>query len=141
MSRRTLTIITCLAVGVGAGGCGSDGPSNTGNRPPVTDYIGVMLDGKTTTISRSEIGGGPVTFKITNQSRQPISSVRVRSSYGAQGCVDAEARAKDIPAGGTGTLQATLIEGSCEVVADGSTAATLLVGAERPSAQNKLLLP
>jgi hypothetical protein len=138
---RTLTTTACLVIAATGVGCGSSGPSNTGNRPPVTDYIGVLLDGKTTTISRNEIGGGPVTFKITNQSRLPISSVIVRSRYGAQGCVDTEARAKDIPAGGTGTLKATLIEGSCEVVADRSTAATLLVGPERPSAQNKLLLP
>ena len=58
-----------------------------------------------------------------------------------EGCVENEAIARKIPAGGTGTIKAILIEGGCEVVADGYPATSLTVGPERPSAENKLLLP
>lgn len=141
MTRRTISLTAMLALAAVLAGCGSDGPVDKGKRPPMLDYIGVMLDGKTTTISRREIGGGPVLFQITNQSKQPIRSVAVKSRYDMPGCIEGGTKAKDIPPGGTGGLQVTLVEGSCEIVADGIASAPLLVGPERPSAQNTLLLP
>lgn len=138
---RLSCVATASALALTAAGCGSDSGSNSGDRPPVTDYVGVMLDGKAARISPASIGGGPITLKITNQGRSSVSSVRLRPRYGLQGCVANEAAARDIPAGGTGSLNAILIEGSCELVSSDGATATLEVTAKRRSAQNVLLLP
>jgi len=126
-------------VALAATGCGDSRNANTGFRPPVTKIAGLLLDGKATHISPTEIGAGPITIKIANKTGAPVLKVSVRSVDG--GCVADQADAGPIPAGGTGTISATLVQGTCEIVADSMKASRLLVGPERESAQNKLLLP
>ena len=145
MSARGARIgaIGCVcAAGLAASGCGGgDNNSNNGFRPPVTRVIGMIADGKNTKISPAAIGAGPITLKITNNSDGPIARVSLRPADGSGGCVSAEATAGPIPSRGTGTLQATLTDGSCEVIADSMRTSTLEVSGQRPSAQNVLLLP
>ncbi|MEI7559176.1 MAG: hypothetical protein WCJ63_01160 [Actinomycetes bacterium] len=124
-----------------AAGCGGATDSNNGFRPPVTRVIGLSVDPKTAVMSPTTIGAGPAELKIANKTRVPLIRVSLHSYAGAGGCVSAEAVAGPIPAGGTGTLKATLVEGTCEIIADGRTTSHLEVTAERPSAQNDLLLP
>lgn len=120
-------------------GCGGSKNDDKGFRPPVTRIAGIVLDGRATHISPSEIGAGPITIKIANKTGAPVTQVSLRSFDG--GCVSDQADSGRIPAGGTGTISATLVPGTCEVVADSMAASKLLVGPERESAQNKLLLP
>ena len=140
MLKRIVPLLLCTAALAAVVGCGSSGEKDSANRPPVTAYVGVLLDGKATHLSPQLIGGGPVTLKITNQSKLQVQRVTLRPRYIGEGCVENEAIARQIPAGGTGTIKAILIEGGCEVVADGYPATSLTVGPERPIAENKLLL-
>lgn len=133
------TVGSVAIVAAVSAGCGEDKNNNKGFRPPVTKIAGIVLDGKATHISPTEIGAGPITIKIANKTGAPVTQVSLRSFDG--GCVSDQADSGRIPAGGTGTISATLVPGTCEVVADSMAASTLLVGPERESAQNKLLLP
>lgn len=140
--KRTALGLTIAAFAVGAAGltgCGGDRNYNKGFRPPVTKVAGLLLDGKATRLSPTEIGAGPITIKITNRSGEKVRRVSLRSIDG--GCVSDQVDAGPIPDAGTGTISATLTEGNCEIVADSMSASTLRVGPERESAQNKLLLP
>lgn len=130
----TLALATAATLG-----CGTDRDTNKGFRPPVTKIAGLVLDGKATHISPTEIGAGPITIKVANKTGAPVEQVSIRSFDG--GCVSDQADSGRIPAGGTGTISATLIPGTCEIVADAMASSKLLVGPERESAQNKLLLP
>ena len=134
-----VSLVTVLAA-AGAGCGDSDRGYNKGFRPPVTRNISVVIEKDQTKIAPREIGGGPATIKITNQSGQPVANVRLRS-LGGSGCLSDEAASGPIPASGTGTVTATLVEGVCELVVNGAGQAKLAVIGERPSAQNKLLLP
>jgi hypothetical protein len=138
---RSLAAIAITAASLVAVGCGEARDTDKGFRPPVNRVIGVLLDGKATQLSPSSIGGGPVTLKIANKSLLPVRIVRLRSAFGSEGCVSAQAAAGPIPPGGTGTLQATLVQGTCEVSADGLKTATITVTGDRRSSQNNLLLP
>lgn len=136
---RLATAGALVVAGAATVGCGTSNNTNTGFRPPVTKIAGLVLDGKATHISPTEIGAGPITIKIANKTGAPVLQVSLRSFDG--GCVTDQADSGRIPAGGTGTISATLVPGTCEIVADSMATSKLLVGAERESAQNKLLLP
>ena len=137
--KRLSSALVVATVAAFSVGCGDSRDSNKGFRPPVTRIAGLVLDGKATHISPSEIGAGPITIKIANKTGQPVEQVSLRSFDG--GCVSDQADSGRIPAGGSGTITATLVPGTCEIVADSMATSKLLVGPERESAQNKLLLP
>lgn len=139
--RKAALPTALLAVGIAAAGCGSERNTNDGFRPPVTRVIGVLITGQYTSASPIEIGGGPVTFKIGNQTDTEIVNVRIRPAKGSTGCVKAESASGPIPAKGSGTVSATLTDGTCELAADGVGTKQLIVKGERPSGQNVLLLP
>ena len=101
----------------------------------------MLITGKYTSASPIEIGGGPVTFKIGNQTDNEIANVRIRPAKGSKGCVAAESASGPIPAKGSGTVSATLADGACELTADGLGTKQLIVRGQRPSGQNVLLLP
>lgn len=123
-------------------GCGDgDRNYNKGFRPPLTLVVGLTLEPGKARLSPREIGGGPVAIKISNQTGGEVADVRLRPLYGETGCVSAEAGSGPIPSDGSGTVNATLVEGTCEIVADGVGTARLVVTGERPSAQDRLLLP
>ena len=150
MSGRSVTRFSRISglaasaafLSVTAAGCGTEDRNyDTGSRPPVTKNISVILRNGHAEISPRSIGGGPATVTIANQSGGPVANVRLRSMFGDGGCLSNEAVSGPIPASGTGKVTATLVEGACELVADGVGQARLLVIGERRSAQNKLLLP
>ena len=135
--------LTAVLVGASVSVLGCGGPRNDdkGFRPPNTAVIGVILHGPKSAASPAELGGGPVTLKITNQSGRDVANVSLHTAPGATGCVDAEAVSGHIPKGGTGTVTATLVDGTCELVAEGVGVKHIIVTGERPSGQNTLLLP
>lgn len=134
-----IAAVACLPLAA----CGEDEPRNynKGFRPPVTLTVGLTLEPGKARISPSRIGGGPAAIKISNQTGAEVLDVRLRPVPGKGGCVRAEAGSGPIPPAGSGTLNATLIDGTCEVVVDGIGSTTFRVVGQRPSAQNTLLLP
>lgn len=142
VGRSGAIALTCIgAVAATTTGCGDARNTDQGFRPPITHIVALLLDGKTARISPASVGGGPITLKITNHGNFVVRKVSLRSRDGLPGCVTSEAVAGPILVGGTGTLTATLAEGTCEVLADKLASEQLTVTAERASAQNDLLLP
>ena len=139
--RRAAVAAVLVGASLSALGCGDTRNDDKGFRPPNTVVIGVILHGPKSATSPAELGGGPVTFKITNQSGKDVANVRLHTAPGAAGCVSAEAVSGHIPNGGTGTVSATLVDGTCELVAEGVGVKHIIVTGERPSGQNTLLLP
>ena len=124
-----------LAVGLGA--CGSNDFAND-PRPPVPIEISANVTADHVLVSPNKVGGGLATFTITNQGDAPVRFTLV-------GPAPQDNQASDeIPPGGVGNLKASLREGDYEVTAGGRAnvrPAKLVVGPERKSSQNDLLLP
>lgn len=139
--RRAAAAAALLALGGTLSACGEKRNTDKGFRPADTKVIGVVISGSYTSSTPFEIGGGPVTLKITNQTDKEIANVRLRPADKMPGCVDEESQSGRIPVNGTGTVTATLVDGTCELATDGLGTTTITVTGERPSGQNTLLLP
>jgi hypothetical protein len=133
--RMLATLATCALAAV-ATGCGSDDEARSEERPPVPINISINLDERRVTASPDKFGAGPVTLLVANQSGASqtltIDGPRLRRSVGPINPQD------------TATVRLQLGSGEFTVSAaesSGLREATLLVGPERPSAQNELLLP
>jgi hypothetical protein len=135
---RTAVVVAAMALCLA--GCGGGKDFANKPRPPVTlDLTGVITKEKVT-ISPHRVGAGPVVITVSNQSGQPrtltIEGNGTQDSVGPIEALD------------TGKLQKTLKPGRYTVKA-GSEAATrklirpavLVIGKERPSASDKVLLP
>jgi hypothetical protein len=135
---RTAVVVAAMAIALA--GCGGGKDFANKPRPPVTlDLTGVITKEKVT-ISPRHVGAGPVVITVSNQSGQArtltIEGNGTQDSVGPIESLD------------TGKLQKTLKPGRYTVKA-GSEAATkklirpavLVIGKERPSASDKVLLP
>ena len=138
---RAATATALLALTGAATACGVQRNTDSGFRPPDTRVIGVIISGKYSASTPFEIGGGPVTLKITNQTDNEIANVKLHPAKDMPGCVDGESQSGRIPANGTGTVTATLVDGTCELEADALGTTQIVVSGERRSGQNTLLLP
>jgi len=114
-------------------GCGSEDHPND-PRPPAPVELSAKIDDKRVVIAPSRIGAGLAVITISNQSSE---NVQLEFSGPSNG------ETSEIAAGGVGTIQLQLKEGgyTIEPSAPAIQSAELDVGAERPSAQNDLLLP
>jgi hypothetical protein len=122
-----------LVTAVFVAGCGAEEFPND-PRPPATVELSGKVDNRKVTVVPSRIGAGLATFTISNQSADDV-----QLDFNGPN----RAQTSDIPAGGIGQVQFELQTGQYSVEADVPTIspATMRVGAERPSAQNDLLLP
>jgi hypothetical protein len=122
-----------LVAAIVAAGCGSEDFPND-PRPPAPVELSAKVDNRKVTVVPDRIGAGLATFTISNQSRDAVEL----AFDGPNG-----ARTDEIPAGGVGALQFELETGDYDIEANVPTisAGEMTVGPERPSAQNKLLLP
>jgi hypothetical protein len=144
--RGKATLGTLLA-GAGAvvlvAGCGDDDTdTGSGKRPPVPIIITASISTEHVSVSPRRFGAGPITLIVSNQT-------------GASQRVTLES--DDIPGAGPGVrqqtapinprdsakLEADVQPGRYRVAVEGGgiDAATVSVGARRPSAQNEVLLP
>jgi len=128
--------LTCAAMALIGAGCGSDDEARSEQRPPVPVNISVQVGAERITASPDEVGAGPVTLLVANQSGAAqtltVDGPRLSRSVGP------------IPPDDTATLKITVQQGDYTVSAEesaGLDSVTLTVGAARPSAQNELLLP
>jgi len=131
----------CAAV-FALGGCGDDDFENE-PRPPVPKQLTGVITDERVTISPDELGAGPVVITVSNQTDashtitlESASGGNIREQVGPINPLD------------TATLQRTLDPGRYRVSAGSERAvpreiepATLMIGEERPSGSDELLLP
>lgn len=136
--RRTAGV--GLAVALALAGCGGGKDFENNPRPPVTLELTGVITQDEVTISPNKVGAGPVVITVSNQSGA-ARTLRLDGN-GIQetvGPIDPLATAK---------LQKTLEPGRYKVTAGSEKAtakpiqaATLVIGKERASASDKVLLP
>jgi hypothetical protein len=114
-------------------GCGSQDHAND-PRPPAPVELSARVDNGKVTFAPSKTGAGLAVITVSNQSSDAVQLDFTGPSKGST---------SEIAAGGVGTVQLQLKEGDYTVAPSVSSIddGTLTVGAERPSAQNDLLLP
>ena len=142
--RQTLRMqrvaVASAAGAIALVGCGGGSDFKNDPRPPVPLQLTGVITKQKVTISPNKVGAGPVVIKVSNQSGQSrtitIEGNGVQESVGPINPLD------------VGTLQKTLKEGRYTVKAGSETAtnrairpATLVIGKERKSASDKVLLP
>jgi hypothetical protein len=114
-------------------GCGAEDHPND-PRPPAPVELSAKVDDKRVVLAPTRTGAGLAVVTISNQSSE---NVQLEFSGPSRG------ETSEIAAGGVGTVQLQLKEGDYTVDPSSPSiqSGTLTVGAERPSAQNDLLLP
>jgi hypothetical protein len=134
------------ALALTAVGCGSEGRENE-LRPPTPIEISARVDGKGVAIEPSAFGAGLATFTISNQSGEEVELTlqEVLSTTSPED--EPPSSTLSLPSvapGSVGAGKLELTEGEYEVTAGPSSdakPAVVVVGPERPSAQDELLLP
>jgi hypothetical protein len=123
-------------------GCGGD-EGDYANKPRPASPINVTaaISEKEISISPKEFGAGPVVIIVSNQSgAEQRLTLQTEELGGKQPGL--KQSTDPIAPRGTGTLKADVREGTYALSAsDGPKAATLEVGPERKSAQDRLLEP
>ena len=114
-------------------GCGAEDHPNDPRPPSPVELSALINDGKVT-LAPSKTGAGLAVITVSNQSSDDVQLDFSGPSNGST---------SEIAAGGVGTVQLQLKEGDYTVEPSVSSISSgkLEVGAERPSAQNDLLLP
>jgi hypothetical protein len=140
MRRRTAQVVPCLAfAAVMVAGCGSGSDYKNEPRPPAPIVVTASISKNAVSVSPKKFGAGPVTLIVTNQTGAS-QQLTVEINNGQAGF---KGRTGPINPRDTGQLKGDLGRGSYTVHVDGNSirAARLVVGRERPSAQNELLQP
>jgi hypothetical protein len=114
-------------------GCGAEDHPND-PRPPAPEELSGKVDNHRVVVVPSSLDAGLVTITFSNQSADDVQ-------IAFDGPTTAET--DEIPAGGTGSVQFEAKTGEYAVEASVPTIrpSVMKIGAERPSAQNDLLLP
>ena len=144
MTRRIRAgaALACAA-GMALGACGEDDFENE-PRPARLIEVTAVINSEKVDVSPEEFGAGLVHFTISNQSDAPTTMKIAPDRLLAGAPTQAEEETTEIPAGGVGTLEVAMNEGEYDVTAgadEGLKADRLVVGPERKSSQNDLLLP
>jgi len=136
MRRRTYPVALALAaITVTAVGCGSEDHPNE-PRPPSPIEVTARVDDDVVEVSPGEFGAGLVVFTISNQSD-------ASAALTLDGPVAATSQTLE-PGAVSDDFKVELQEGTYEVSGGPESQAKpqeLVVGPERPSAQDELLLP
>jgi hypothetical protein len=134
--RAKYLVGTGVAVlGIAAVGCGSEDHPNE-PRPPSPIEITARVDEDAVDVSPDEFGAGLATFTISNQSDSVVELT-------IDGPVAATSQPIE-PNGVSDDFKVDMREGEYEVTAGAESQAKpteLVIGPERPSAQDELLLP
>lgn len=134
------TVVAGVSVVIALAGCGGGNDFANKPRPPETlDLTGVITN-KQVTISPGKVGAGPVVITVSNQ-----SGARRTLTLDGNGIQESVGPIEPLA---TAKLQKTLTPGRYTVKAGSEAAtateikaATLVIGKERQSASDKVLLP
>jgi hypothetical protein len=132
--RRSLVVAAALAAALALAGCGEEDFENN-PRPPAPIALSALINDRAVVVSPSNVGAGLATITVSNQSADPATLTLSGPN---------DIASDEILPGNTATVKGELREGEYDVSAGENTAAggeTLVVGPERPSSQNELLLP
>lgn len=139
MRMRRVTVASA-AVAIALTGCGGGKDFANNPRPPVPLQLTGVITKDKVTISPHRVGAGPVVITVSNQSGQS----RTLELEGGQ----IQEQSNPINPLETGQLQITLTPGRYHVKAGSERAtartiapATLVIGKERKSASDQVLLP
>jgi len=126
-----------------ASGCGEES-SNTGNgeRPAVPIIITASISTEHVSVSPKRFGAGPITLIVSNQTGAS-QRVTLESDDAPGSGPGVRQQTAPINPRDTAQLEADVRPGRYRVAVEGGgiDAATVDVGAPRPSAQNQVLLP
>jgi hypothetical protein len=137
---RAAPLLACVPLAILVVGCGGGEDFKNNPRPPVPLQVTGVITEKRVTVSPNKFGAGPIVLNVSNLTEQShtltLDGEQVRERVGPINPQD------------VATIQKTLKAGHYAVRAGSAAAApreikpaTLVVGPERPSAQDKLLLP
>ena len=138
--RMRRVTVASAAVALALAGCGGGKDFANNPRPPVPLQLTGVITQEKVTISPNKVGAGPVVITVSNQSGQKrmlsLDGNGIQQDVGPINPLD------------TAQLQKTLKPGRYTVAAGSEAAtkrsirpATLLIGKQRPSGSNKVLLP
>ena len=138
--RATRVTGVAAAVAIVLGGCGGGKDFANNPRPPVPLQLTGVITNERVTISPNKVGAGPVVIKVSNQTSKAhtltLDGGGIQEQVGPINPLD------------VATLQKTLPPGRYRVTAGTPTAtkraihpATLVIGKERASGSDKVLLP
>ncbi len=132
-ARRLIVPLAAGAAALAISACGEDDFENN-PRPPAPIELSALISDSAVRVSpANDVGAGPVTVTISNQSGDPARLV-------FDGPTDDSS--DPVVAGGTGSMKFNLAEGDYTVsTGDEGPSEQLSVGPERESSQNELLLP
>jgi hypothetical protein len=125
--------------------CGSDDHKNTNaERPPTPIVISASINDEAISVSPKRFGAGPITLIISNQSTSSQQvTLETADDPGGSGPGVKAIETGPINPRETASVKGEVKQGTyaLKVGADGVQAARIVVGKQRPSAQNDLLQP
>jgi hypothetical protein len=139
---RAVRVLVVVVLALGVVSCGAESDYANKPRPPAPISVTAAIDKTRIRVSPPAFGGGPVTFIISNQSGAEQKVTFESDELGAaHGGIRRSTGA--IAPRSTAQLKVDAEEGAYTLSASGGNvaAATIDVGAARPSSQNDLLLP
>lgn len=140
-STRPVATAALCAFGALAAGCGSDDDYKNELRPPAPIVVTAAVSDEAVSISPRTFGAGPISLIVTNQT-DDTQQVTLETADTTRG-PGINQRTGPISPSDTATLQVDIKTGTYEIGVSGAEIkpAKLVVGKDRPSAQNDLLQP
>ena len=134
------TAVAGFAVALALASCGGGKDFANKPRPPVTLELTGVITKQKVTISPHKVGAGPVVITVSNQSEQArtltLDGNGIQERVGPINPLDTAKLQKTLKPG-----RYTVTAGSEKATAAPLKAATLVIGKERASASDKVLLP
>lgn len=144
VQRRTprAAIAAVVVLGAAIGGCGGGDHFANEPRPAAPITVSAAISPARVTVSPARFGAGTIELIASNQTATS-QRVTLRSRARGEGGERLRQSTGPINPGDTASLTADLAEGSYLVTARSPAidAATIVVGASRPSARDRLLQP
>jgi hypothetical protein len=136
---RRVIVVSAMAV-IALSGCGGGKDFANKPRPPVPLQLTGVITKAKVTISPSKVGAGPVVITVSNQTGQSrtltLDGQGVQERVGPINPLDTAQLQKTLKPG-----RYTVTAGSEQATAKSISPATLVIGKERASGSDKVLLP
>jgi hypothetical protein len=138
--RMRHVIVVSVMAGIALSGCGGGTDFANKPRPPVPLQLTGVITKAKVTISPSKVGAGPVVITVSNQTGQSrtltLDGQGLQERVGPINPLDTAQLQKTLKPG-----RYTVTAGSEQATAKSIAPATLVIGKERASGSDKVLLP